>query len=659
MSEFHSRSNQSCGTVQARRIQNLVQNYYENSPAISPPLQLPPPVAHFTNRTAELSRIMTELLSGQVVTLCGPGGIGKTALATEAVWRLDSDKRLPEIFPDGIIFHSFYGRPETAHFFENVIRSFDREARDFSPDEAFRILSGKKALLILDGTEEADELRKVLDIRGKCVVIVTSRQKKDAEAEREDIAPLPTDEAVKLLRAWGGDRAENEEAARQICKMVGGLPLAVRLAGRYLSETGEPASEYLERLEETPLETLDDHDNKKEKKHKLESVSLLIRRSLEQVSETARQILGICGQLALSSFSREMISAAFPDIQIRNSLNELSRYSLVQRSGDRFEVTHPLIHTYARTELLPDDTVFSQLVDYLINFAEEQSKKSLEGYARLDPERPHILRIIKGCAERGNWQESINLIDEIDSYLDIRGYGIDRVVALETGIIAARELKNRQNEEAFTGNLGSAWYSLGQMDKAIEYYQLALTISRETGDRRGEGSILGNLGNAYSDLGQVDKAIEYHEQALTIHKEIGNRRGEGSALGNLGNAYSDLGQVDKAIEYYQLALTISREIGDRHGEGSDLGNLGSAWYSLGQVDKAIEYYQQALIIARETGDRHNEGIWLNNLGEAYFDLGQVDKARQYTEQALAIFEEIKSPNADIVRRNLAKLPDSL
>ena len=46
--------------------------------------------------------------------------------------------------------------------------------------------------------------------------IVTSRQKKDAEAEREDIAPLPTDEAVKLLRAWGGDRAENEEAARQI-----------------------------------------------------------------------------------------------------------------------------------------------------------------------------------------------------------------------------------------------------------------------------------------------------------------------------------------------------------------------------------------------------------------------------------------------------------
>jgi len=613
MSEFHSHSDQSYGTIQAQRIQNLVQNYYENSPAISPPLQLPPPVVHFTNRTAELSRIITELLSGQVVTLCGPGGIGKTALATEAVWRLDSDKKLPEIFPDGIIFHSFYGRPETAHFFENIIRSFDKEARDFSPDEAFRILSGKKALLMLDGTEEADELRKVLNIRGKCGVIVTSRQKKDAEAEREDIAPLPTDEAVKLLRAWGGDRTENEEAARQICELVGGLPLAVRLAGRYLSETGEPASEYLEWLKETPLEALD------QGKRKLESVPLLIRRSLEQVSETGQQILGLCGQLALSSFSREMLSAAFPEIQIRNPLNELSRYSLVQRSGDRFEVTHPLIHTYARTELLPDDAVFSQLVKYYETFAEEQSEKGIEGYARLDPERPHILRIIKGCAERKDWQEVSTLVWAVEDYLDIRGYGIDRVVALETGVVAARELKDQRDEGAFAGNLGSAWYSLGQVDKAIEYHEQALTISRETGDRRNEGNWLGNLGLAYRDLGQVDKAIEYYQQALIIHKEIGDRRGEGSILGNLGIAYRNLGQVDKAIEYYQQALTIAREIGDRRGEGSDLGNLGVAW----------------------------------------FNLGQVDKARQYMEQALAIFEKIKSPNADIARKWLAKLPDSL
>ncbi len=70
-------------------------------------------------------------------------------------------------------------------------------------------------------------------------------------------------------------------------------------------------------------------------------------------------------------------------------------------------------------------------------------------------------------------------------------------------------------------------------------------IAKEIGDRQGEGADLGNLGLAYSDLGQVEKAIEYYEQALVIFKKIGDRRGEGADLGNLGLAYSDLGQVRK------------------------------------------------------------------------------------------------------------------
>ena len=85
-------------------------------------------------------------------------------------------------------------------------------------------------------------------------------------------------------------------------------------------------------------------------------------------------------------------------------------------------------------------------------------------------------------------------------------------------------------------------------------------IAREIGDRRGEENALGNLGSAYYALGQVKKAIGYSEDALMISKEIGDRRGEGANLGNLGLAYSDLGQVEKAIEYYEDALAIGREL---------------------------------------------------------------------------------------------------
>jgi len=87
-------------------------------------------------------------------------------------------------------------------------------------------------------------------------------------------------------------------------------------------------------------------------------------------------------------------------------------------------------------------------------------------------------------------------------------------------------------------------------------------IAKEIDDRRGEGNRLGNLGLAYKYLGQVEKAIDYYEKALVIAKEISDRRGEGKHLGNLGNAYSDLGQVEKAIKYYEKALVIGKEIKD-------------------------------------------------------------------------------------------------
>jgi tetratricopeptide (TPR) repeat protein len=148
---------------------------------------------------------------------------------------------------------------------------------------------------------------------------------------------------------------------------------------------------------------------------------------------------------------------------------------------------------------------------------------------------------------------------------------------------------------------------------------LALTL----GDRSEEGADLGNLGNSYMDLGQVEKAIEYYEQALVISQKIGDRRGEGADYGNLGIAYNNLGQVEKAIEYYEQALVIAREIGDRRGEGADLGNLGVAYSDLGQVEKAIEYYEQALEIAQKIGHRYLEANEFVNIGDIFSDISEL------------------------------------
>ena len=85
------------------------------------------------------------------------------------------------------------------------------------------------------------------------------------------------------------------------------------------------------------------------------------------------------------------------------------------------------------------------------------------------------------------------------------------------------------------------------------------------GDRAGEGKAYCNLGNAYNSLGDFQKAIEYHERHLKISKKVGDRAGEGIAYGNLGNAYHSLGDFQQAIEYHERHLKISKEVGDRAG----------------------------------------------------------------------------------------------
>ena len=96
-------------------------------------------------------------------------------------------------------------------------------------------------------------------------------------------------------------------------------------------------------------------------------------------------------------------------------------------------------------------------------------------------------------------------------------------------------------------------------------------IAKEVGDRAGGGRAYGNLGIAYQSQGDFNKAIEYHTQRLAIAKEVGDRAGEGRAYGNLGIAYKSQGDFSKAIEYHTLDLTIAKEVGDRAGEGREIG----------------------------------------------------------------------------------------
>ncbi len=97
-----------------------------------------------------------------------------------------------------------------------------------------------------------------------------------------------------------------------------------------------------------------------------------------------------------------------------------------------------------------------------------------------------------------------------------------------------------------------------------------MEIDREIGDRRGEAISLGNLGNAYYSLGQYQQAIEFQQQSLEIEREIGNRGGEAISWYNYGDTLAKLGKKSQAKAAYVKAQEFFQAIG--HQEYSQMAN---------------------------------------------------------------------------------------
>ena len=214
------------------------------------------------------------------------------------------------------------------------------------------------------------------------------------------------------------------------------------------------------------------------------------------------------------------------------------------------------------------------------------------------------------------------------------------IICLEKYLKLAIEIGDLAIQGKIYGNLGNAYWLLGDYRRAIEYHEKHLKIAIEIDDQTGKGKAYGNLGNAYKSLGDYRKAIDYQGKHLKIAIEIDDRTGKGEAYRNLGNVYKSLGDYRKAIDYHEKHLRITIEIDDRAGKGEAYGNLGNAFKSLGDYGKAIDYHEKQLRITKEIGDRIAERIAYGNLGNDYQSLGDCQKAIDYHEKQLKIATEI-------------------
>jgi len=638
------------------------------------PSQAPSPIPDFVGRKDQIRRLTHALKPGAraaITGVVGMGGIGKTELA-----KVVADK-VKGRYRDGVLWADC-GQKRLVDIIDGWAGTLTEYKMEKLPGDDLAakaphwrgLISRKEALLIFDNVQLGQEIEPLFPPPGsRSTVLITTRHA-DHPALR-GIEPLRLDqftpaEAMDLAErvlGRGAARAQRADAER-LFKLVGYLPLAVHIALSLAKVNGWSLKELNQELERAgAIRVLKEPDTER-------SLRATFQTAWDNLPEELQRAFAC---LAVFNQGPSFDTIAMADVMeaeerdARALLNRLTGRSLLTPVGDGRWSLHPSLREFAAEKLPDEDPAWGRMAAHYVKVAGAAHELYLRGGEDLlrglhlfDLEWPHIRAGHEWAVQHAETEEeAVRLCsaypDAAAYCLDLRQHPREMVAWLEAAVEAARRLEDRAAEGRHLGNLGNAYYLLGEVRKAIGYYEKALEIAREIGDRRGEGNHLGNLGAAYHRLGDYRKAIGYYEKALEIDREIGDRRGEGNRLGNLGLAYADLGEVRKAIGYYEKALEIAREIGDRRIEGNQLGNLGAAYHRLGDVRQAIGYYEKALEIAREIGDRRNEGNWLANMGQAYKELGDVDKARELWEEALRIYEEIEDPRAERVRGWLGEL----
>jgi CHAT domain-containing protein/uncharacterized protein HemY len=267
---------------------------------------------------------------------------------------------------------------------------------------------------------------------------------------------------------------------------------------------------------------------------------------------------------------------------------------------------------------------------------------------------------------------------------------LDQITQHEQVLAEARAARRVSDEGFELIVLGYLYRQAGQMQKALNYLNEALSIEQNAGNQAAQAMAQNTMGRVYSDLGQQHHALALFDQTLSIWHNLGIRQAEASTLTNIGRACNDLGRREEALKDLNEALTIwhdvdsgqrggrmldrkdmlrnlrqlkalrelsealpanLKEAGGRAGEANTLDNLGETYSAMGREQEAFNYFNQALAKWRDVGEQGGEALTLNSMGRAYADLGQKQKSLQAFNQALSMSRTIGNRQAEALTLN--------
>ncbi|MDQ3255838.1 MAG: hypothetical protein M3R15_18405, partial [Acidobacteriota bacterium] len=457
--------------------------------------QLPSPPHDFTGRKAELDDLRQALRHGGV-TVSGMGGVGKTALALKLAHEFKDQYADAQIDLD---LKGVGPQPLShAEVMWHVVSSFDpkmqRPDDDQLPASYHSLLNDNRVLLFYDNAKNAAQIAPLLPPE-HCLLLVTSRKHFTLRGMFDkNLDEMTGADAKKLLLKIEPRIGEHAAVMAEQC---GYLPIALCAAASALrAKRSLSPEDYLERLRDKK-ERLKLHDEVRELT--VEACFSLSYELLDEELQRRWRMLAIFP----TSFDAPAAATVWQvDVEAaKDALAELEEYSLLEweETARRYSL-HDLARDFADTRLstaereqagLHHAAHYLQILSTAGDLYEKGNEAIAEGLSLFDNERVNIEAGQEWAATRFPGDEqAAQLCNEYPNagvdVIDLRQHPRDFIRWLESALLAARKLRNRQSEGNRLGNLGNAYRDLGEVRTAIDYCEQALAISREIGDRRGE-----------------------------------------------------------------------------------------------------------------------------------------------------------------------------
>ena len=636
------------------------------------PTNLPSALTPLIGIETSLATVVNSLRQPGVrlLTLTGPGGVGKTRLAMAA------GAALLEDFADGVFFVPLETITDPSLLITQIVRSLDIETirgKSKSLLDALKAyLREQHILLILDNFEQLIQSAEIavdlLQSAPNLTILATSREALNIYGEtryvvRELTQPDPDslppleelnqwpalDLFVQRVQARHPEFVINQTSLKtiaHICHRLDGLPLAIELAAaqvRLLAPGDElPQLEY-------ELKTLKDSSPNRSARQK--TLWDAIDWSYQLLPETERTIFR---QLAVfgREWGLEAAQAVCQTDDLLTSLEDLVDKSLLRyvgqdKEGDaRFQMLQP-VREYALDRLTSsaetEPTRHSHAIYFLgmVQRAEQAmgGPGQLNWIYRIKQERENLHIALQWMWNAEETEMAFNLLGSVWRYYNIINIWDETKSWLDRTLARGANLKSKGKVKALWA---AAWLANHYNDfgRAMILAEEGLALSREFGDQRLIGLLLQNVGDGLRQREEYDHALLLLEESLSIFRQMGDQEETAWALFHIAMTMMQRGERARAEKIAQDTLTIFRAIGHQWGTATTLWLVGVLALKDGNYTLAVEAATERLAISRMVGARQEISQSAYDLAFILWQQGKLDPVKAMIEESLALSREV-------------------